>query len=185
MMSQREIIVGVVVQGLKVLVFLLMVFIILANNLYFRPENAEAVLSSFDDPSNPNMLSSSWNWINPPQNYSLTSEGLTVTPTLDSNFWAGVETGQFLYQLINGSFTVETKVSSTLSVNFQQTGLMVRQDANNFAKICFEYSDGLCVKTGIIGWVVREDGDKQEWCGECGAAHAHPSRHFYCVVDGS
>lgn len=70
-------------------------------------------------------------------------------PTLGTDFWSGVDTGQFLYEWTNKSFTIETRVSATLTSNYQQEGLMVRQDSNNWAKTCFEYSDGLTVKTEI------------------------------------
>jgi regulation of enolase protein 1 (concanavalin A-like superfamily) len=50
---------------------------------------------------------------------------------------------------MSGNYMVETKVSASLSTNYQQAGLMIRQDANNWAKTCFEYSDGLTVKTVV------------------------------------
>jgi len=43
---------------------------------------------------------------------------------------------------------VETKISATLATNYQQAGLMVRQDEENWAKTCFEYSNGIICQDG-------------------------------------
>ena len=66
-----------------------------------------------------------WTWTNQPQNWQVSSGWLVITPTLGTNFWSGVETGQFLCQWMRGNFMIQTKVSATLSTNFQQAGLMI------------------------------------------------------------
>ncbi|MCJ7770016.1 DUF1349 domain-containing protein, partial [Candidatus Bathyarchaeota archaeon] len=94
-------------------------------------------------------INEGWIWTHAPQAWQTSSGWLIVTPALDTNFWAGVDTGQFLYQTISGNFTVETRISTILTTNYQQAGLMIRQDENNWSKTTFEYSDGLAVKTGV------------------------------------
>jgi parallel beta-helix repeat protein len=89
-----------------------------------------------------------WMWTNQPQNWQVSSGWLVITPALGTNFWSGVESGQFLCQLMSGNFMIQTKVSTTLSTNYQQAGLMIRQDANNWVKTNLEYSGGLTIKTG-------------------------------------
>ena len=89
-----------------------------------------------------------WMWTNQPQNWYVSSGWLVITPALGTNFWSGVESGQLSYQWMSGNFMIQTKVSATLSTNYQQAGLMIRQDADNWVKTNFEYSGGLTIKTG-------------------------------------
>ena len=106
-------------------------------------------LTSFGDEFSSTSINARWIWTHQPQNSYMSSGWLVVQPTLGTNFWSGVDSGQFLYQYVSGNFMAQTKVSATLSSNYQQAGLMIRQDAGNWAKIDFEYSNGPTVKTGI------------------------------------
>ena len=122
--------------------------IVLLSCSILLPYTASSLAPFNDEFSSPS-LNEGWIWSHEPQNWSIQSGWLIVTSTLGTNFWSRVDTGNFLYELITGDFTVETKVSATLTSNYQQTGLMIRQDTNNWVKINFEYSGGLTVKTGI------------------------------------
>ena len=106
-------------------------------------------LMSFSDEFSSTSVNGRWTWTNQPQSWYTSAGWLLISPTLGTNFWSGDDSGQSLYQWISGNFMVETKVSATLSTNYQQAGLMIRQDSNNWAKTYFEYSDGLTVKTVI------------------------------------
>lgn len=104
---------------------------------------------SFSDEFSSTSINERWMWTNQPQNWNTSSGYLYITPTLGTNFWSGIDSGQLLYQYMCGNFMVQTKVQVTLSSNFQQAGLMIRMDANNWAKTTFEYSNGLTLKTGV------------------------------------
>ncbi|MCJ7631994.1 DUF1349 domain-containing protein [Candidatus Bathyarchaeota archaeon] len=106
-------------------------------------------LMSFSDEFSSTSVNERWAWTHQPQSWFTSSGSLLISPTLGTNLWSGDDSGQFMYQWMSGNFMVETKVSATLTTNYQQAGLMIRQDADNWAKINFEYSDGVTVKTGI------------------------------------
>lgn len=87
-------------------------------------------------------------WFNEPENWSVKNDVLTMDVTPQSDYWRishygfTVDDAPFLYTLRGGEFEVKVKISGEYKVRFDQAGLMLRIDAENYIKTGIEYVDG-------------------------------------------
>lgn len=87
-------------------------------------------------------------WFNEPESWSIKSGCLVMDVTPQSDYWRishygfTVDDAPFLYTLRGGEFEVKVKISGDYKVRFDQAGLMLRIDKENYIKTGIEYVDG-------------------------------------------
>jgi regulation of enolase protein 1 (concanavalin A-like superfamily) len=102
-------------------------------------------------------------WLNEPKKWSDNSSGITVHTDGKTDFWrktrngAERDNGHFYYQILSGdkSFTAIVNVRGEYNARYDQAGLMLRIDENNWIKCGVEYVDGnqfASVVVTVNGW---------------------------------
>ena len=87
-------------------------------------------------------------WFNEPENWSINSETITMDVTPHSDYWRishygfTVDDAPFLYTTRGGEFEVKVRISGDYKVRFDQAGLMLRIDHENYIKTGIEFVDG-------------------------------------------
>ena len=87
-------------------------------------------------------------WFNEPEHWETRDGVPTMDVTPHSDFWRispygfTVDDGPFLYTTRGGEFEVKVKISGEYKVRFDQAGLMLRIDKENYIKTGIEYVDG-------------------------------------------
>ncbi len=87
-------------------------------------------------------------WFNEPESWTIEGNTLTMDVTPQSDYWRishygfTVDDAPFLYTLRGGEFEVKVKISGDYKVRFDQAGLMLRIDKENYIKTGIEYVDG-------------------------------------------
>lgn len=87
-------------------------------------------------------------WFNEPENWSVENNVLTMDVTPQSDYWRishygfTVDDAPFLYTVRGGEFEVNVKISGEYKVRFDQAGLMIRIDKENYIKTGIEFVDG-------------------------------------------
>ena len=87
-------------------------------------------------------------WFNEPESWSVENDVLTMDVTPQSDYWRishygfTVDDAPFLYTLRGGEFEVKVKISGDYKVRFDQAGLMLRIDKENYIKTGIEFVDG-------------------------------------------
>lgn len=87
-------------------------------------------------------------WFNEPEQWSIKDNTLTMSVTPQSDYWRifhygfTVDDAPFLYTVRGGEFEVKVKISGDYKTRFDQSGLMLRIDHENYIKAGIEYVDG-------------------------------------------
>jgi regulation of enolase protein 1 (concanavalin A-like superfamily) len=87
-------------------------------------------------------------WFNEPENWSVKNNVLTMDVTPQSDYWRishygfTVDDAPFLYAMRGGEFEVKVRISGEYKVRFDQAGLMLRIDKENYIKTGIEFVDG-------------------------------------------
>ena len=87
-------------------------------------------------------------WFNEPESWSIKNNRLTMQVTPQSDYWRishygfTVDDAPFLYTTRGGEFEVKVKISGDYKVRFDQAGLMLRADKENYIKAGIEFVDG-------------------------------------------
>ncbi len=87
-------------------------------------------------------------WFNEPEQYEIKNGTLTMDVPAQCDYWRvahygfTVDDGPFLYGMYGGEFEAKVKVSGDYKVRFDQAGMMIRIDKNNYMKCGIEYVDG-------------------------------------------
>lgn len=87
-------------------------------------------------------------WFNEPKNWEIKDNSLTMNVTPQSDYWRishygfTVDDAPFLYTTYGGEFEVKVKLTGDYKARFDQTGLMLRIDAENYIKAGVEFVDG-------------------------------------------
>ena len=87
-------------------------------------------------------------WFNEPESWSINSETITMDVTPHSDYWRishygfTVDDAPFFYTTRGGEFEVKVRISGNYKVRFDQAGLMLRIDHENYIKTGIEYVDG-------------------------------------------
>lgn len=88
------------------------------------------------------------NWFNEPAEWSISDGRLSMSVTPKSDYWRishygfTVDDAPFYYAEYGGEFEAKVKVSGEYKTRFDQAGLMVRIDHENYIKAGIEYVDG-------------------------------------------
>ncbi|MEN9518494.1 MAG: hypothetical protein RLZZ381_1082 [Cyanobacteriota bacterium] len=98
-------------------------------------------------------------WLNEPSNWKIqdtTDTTIEVTSTQNTDFWRKThygfirDTGHFYYQQFTGNFIAEVKVSGKYQDLYDQAGLMVRLDENNWLKCGVELVEGIQQMSAVV-----------------------------------
>lgn len=87
-------------------------------------------------------------WFNEPENYSIRNGVLEMQVPAQTDFWRiahygfTVDDGPFLYAVYGGEFEAKIKVSGEYETRFDQAGMMIRLDHENYVMFGIEFVDG-------------------------------------------
>ncbi len=87
-------------------------------------------------------------WFNEPETWNVEQDVLVMDVTPQSDYWRishygfTVDDAPFLYTVRGGEFEVKVKVSGDYKTRFDQAGLMLRIDHENYIKTGIEFVDG-------------------------------------------
>ena len=88
------------------------------------------------------------NWFNEPADWNISGNSLTMSVTPKSDYWRishygfTVDDAPFYYAEYGGEFEAKVKISGDYKVRFDQAGMMIRLDHENYIKTGIEYVDG-------------------------------------------
>jgi len=88
-------------------------------------------------------------WYNEPAQWQATENGLTMTCGPDTDFWRVTrhdfiaDNAPFYHAPVTGDFTVQVKVTAGYAAQYDQAGLMLRENERTWMKCGVEYLDGV------------------------------------------
>ncbi|KMQ59702.1 hypothetical protein ACM40_16405 [Chryseobacterium sp. BLS98] len=88
------------------------------------------------------------NWFNEPEQWEIKNNRLSMTVTPQSDYWRishygfTVDDAPFYYTTYGGEFEAKVKISGNYKARFDQMGLMLRTDKENYIKAGIEFVDG-------------------------------------------
>ena len=88
------------------------------------------------------------NWYNEPASWQIDGGTLTMDVTPNSDYWRishygfTVDDAPFYYAEYGGEFEAKVKVKGDYKVRFDQAGMMIRLDHENYIKTGIEFVDG-------------------------------------------
>ena len=88
------------------------------------------------------------NWFNEPESWQIADGTLTFDVTPNSDYWRishygfTVDDAPFYYAEYGGEFEAKVKISGDYKVRFDQAGMMIRLDHENYIKTGIEFVDG-------------------------------------------
>ena len=95
-------------------------------------------------------------WLNEPKTWSESGGVLSVSPDEGSDFWRITDYG-FIHAngharltAAPGDFTASVDVAAEYLAQFDQAGLMIHVDAENWLKTGIEYVDGRCFLSAVV-----------------------------------
>jgi uncharacterized protein len=107
-----------------------------------QTHNAEAVASP------QNSLLSRMTWLNEPASSKITGEEIVVRSRAKTDFWQKTldgyvaDNGHFYHLSVPGDFTFTARVNGKYATLYDQAGLMVRLDSENWMRCGTEFIDG-------------------------------------------
>lgn len=87
-------------------------------------------------------------WFNEPQKWEIKNKTLTMYVTPQSDYWRishygfTVDDAPFYYSTYGGEFEAKVKITGNYKARFDQMGLMLRIDQENYIKAGIEFVDG-------------------------------------------
>ncbi len=90
----------------------------------------------------------SMQWFNEPEQWCIENNALSMYVTPQTDYWRishygfTVDDAPFLYSLRGGEFEVKVKISGDYKTRFDQSGIMLRTDHENYIKAGIEFVDG-------------------------------------------
>jgi regulation of enolase protein 1 (concanavalin A-like superfamily) len=87
-------------------------------------------------------------WFNEPESWKVRGNTLEMQVTPQTDYWRishygfTVDDAPFLYTLRGGEFEAKVKISADYTARFDQSGLMLRIDHENYIKAGIEFVDG-------------------------------------------
>lgn len=88
------------------------------------------------------------NWFNEPDSWKISNNTLEMDVTPKSDYWRishygfTVDDAPFYYAEYGGEFEAKVKISGDYKVRFDQAGMMIRTDHENYIKTGIEFVDG-------------------------------------------
>lgn len=96
------------------------------------------------------------NWFNEPAQWTVSEKSLTMTVTPRSDYWRishygfTVDDAPFYYAEYGGEFEAKVKVSGDYKTRFDQAGMMLRVDHENYIKAGIEFVNGKCNLSSVV-----------------------------------
>lgn len=87
-------------------------------------------------------------WFNEPEKWEIRGKRMTMEVTPQTDYWRishygfTVDDAPFFYTLRGGEFEVKVRISGDYRTRFDQSGLMLRLDHENYIKAGIEFVDG-------------------------------------------
>ena len=87
-------------------------------------------------------------WFNEPESYTIKNGTLEMDVPAQTDYWRiahygfTVDDGPFLYTTVGVEFEAKIKVSGDYKVRFDQAGMMIRKDHENYVKFGIEFVEG-------------------------------------------
>lgn len=87
-------------------------------------------------------------WFNEPEVWAVNDHSLTMSVTPHSDYWRishygfTVDDAPFYYATYGGEFEAKVKITGDYRMRFDQAGLMIRIDQENYIKAGIEFVDG-------------------------------------------
>ena len=87
-------------------------------------------------------------WFNEPSQWEIKDKKLTLFATPQSDYWRiahygfTVDDAPFLYTTYGGEFEAKVKITGDYRERYEQAGMMIRIDHENYIKTGIEYVDG-------------------------------------------
>lgn len=114
-------------------------------------------------------------WLHPPARYEI-ADGLHVDTAPDTDFWQRThygfirDTGHALLTKVQGDFSLETQVRFAPTAQYDQCGLLLRVDAENWLKVSTEFEHATHSRLGsVVTNLGYSDWATQDIAGECNA----------------
>lgn len=88
------------------------------------------------------------NWFNEPESWKINGNEIIMNVTPKSDYWRishygfTVDDAPFYYAEYGGEFEAKVKISGNYKVRFDQAGMMIRLDHENYIKTGIEFVDG-------------------------------------------
>ena len=95
-------------------------------------------------------------WLNAPEKFTRAEAQLRVTTDANTDFWRTTQyafirdSGHFFGTGIDGDFTAQLHVAAQYTSLYDQAGMMVRIDAENWIKCGVEFSDGQLLLSTVL-----------------------------------
>jgi uncharacterized protein len=95
-------------------------------------------------------------WFNDPAAYTIRAGTLEVKTAPKSDFWRKThygftrDSGHFFFQEVRGDFVAEIRVNGQYEALYDQAGLMLRVDEENWIKTGIEFFDGLQHASAVV-----------------------------------
>ncbi len=101
-------------------------------------------------------LPEGFHWFNEPASATFSAEGLALRTKPETDFWQGThygfrrDDGHCLLTSVSGDFALTTEVSFVPEAQYDQCGLFVRLDAENWIKVSTEYENPEMSRLGSV-----------------------------------
>jgi len=111
--------------------------------------SASSLLAEFPSSAPESDLISRMKWMNEPEWSKVSGGRIAVRSKSKTDFWRKTfygyvtDNGHFFHLPVNGDFTLEARIGGTYHDLYDQAGLMVRLDAENWMKCGTELVDGV------------------------------------------
>ena len=95
-------------------------------------------------------------WLNEPPNWQVRDSTIHVTSTQNTDFWRKThygfirDSGHFYYRQVTGDFVASVKVTGEYRDLYDQAGLMVRLDEQNWLKCGIEFVAGVQQVSAVV-----------------------------------
>lgn len=95
-------------------------------------------------------------WLNPPADWEVIDDTLEVTTRSKSDFWRKThygftrDNGHFFYQEARGDFSVEIRINGKYHELYDQAGLMLRVDEENWIKTGIEFFENYQHASAVV-----------------------------------
>jgi regulation of enolase protein 1 (concanavalin A-like superfamily) len=95
-------------------------------------------------------------WLNEPTQWSESDASLEISPNEGSDFWRITDYG-FIHdngharlEPVDGDFTASVEITANYREQYDQAGVMIRVDAENWLKTGIEFVDGRCFLSAVV-----------------------------------